>query len=305
MVSLKDKKLRREWVNGDFNKLKMYHDTPGNYDAWDILPNYKDRPCELPLEKPLEFIGSDSECAEFSVSFATEKSRWQMTVRLFRQSGAIEVEHSVDWNEKHKLVKAEYGCNVLSRELLCDTSAGIIRRETHRNTSWQQARYEVCHHKWCDMAEQGGGVALINQGKYGVSAENNVMALSLLRSTIRPDPTSDMGEHNFCYLIYPHSGDAVSAEINKKAFEYNVPLRKADVTSYLPDFGSLWLQSVKLSEDGEKIVVRLCEQNGERGVVNLPEEVTVLNMLEDEIGKTDKIEYSPFEIITIGLKKEY
>jgi len=304
LISLRDKEVCREWVNGDFNKLKMYHDTPGNYDAWDILPNYKERPCEFPLEKPFEFIGADSECAEFSVCFATENSKWQMIIRLFRQSRAIEVEHIVDWNEKHKLVKAEYGCNVLSRELLCDTSAGIIRRETHRNTSWQQARYEVCHHKWCDMAEQGGGVALINQGKYGVSAENNVMALSLLRATIRPDPTSDMGERNFCYLIYPHSGDAVSAEINKKAFEYNVPLRKADVTSTLPDFGALWLQAVKLSEDGKKIVIRLCEQNGERGVINLPEEVSVLNMLEDEIGKTNKIEYSPFEIITIGIKKE-
>ncbi|MBQ7122519.1 MAG: alpha-mannosidase [Clostridia bacterium] len=303
-VSLRDKSLCREWVKGDFNKLKMYHDTPGNYDAWDILPNYKDRPCEFTVKKPVEFVKADGECAEFSVIFATEKSEWQMIIRFFRQSKGIEVEHIVDWNEKHKLVKAEYGCNVLSRELICDTSAGIIRRETHRNTSWQQARFEVCHHKWCDMAEQGGGIALINQGKYGVSAENNVMALSLLRSTIRPDPTSDMGEHDFCYMIYPHAGDAVSAEINKKAFEYNIPLRKADVTANLPDFGALWLQSVKLSENGKKIVVRLCEQNGERGAITLPEEVEVLNMLEDEIGKTDRIEYSPFEIITVALNKE-
>ena len=303
VVSLMDKELSREWVKGDFNKLKMYHDTPGNYDAWDILPNYKDRPCELTVEKPLEFVKANGECAEFSVTFATPQSRWQMIIRLFRRSRGIEIENIVDWNEKHKLVKAEYGCNVLSRELLCDTSAGIIRRETHRNTSWQQARFEVCHHKWCDMAEQGGGVALINQGKYGVSAEGSVMALSLLRSTIRPDPTSDMGEHNFCYMIYPHAGDAVSAEINKKAFEYNVPLRKADVSSDLPDFGSLWLQAIKLSENGEMIVVRLCEQNGERGVITLPEKVSVLNMLEDEIGTTDKIEYSPFEIITLGIKE--
>ncbi len=301
-LSLRDKELCREWVKGDFNKLKMYHDTPGNYDAWDILPNYKDRPCEIAVNKPLEFIAADGECAEFSVTLATEKSEWQMIIRLFRNSRGIEIENIVDWNEKHKLVKAEYGCNVLSRELVCDTSAGVIRRETHRNTSWQQARFEVCHHKWCDMAEQGGGVALINEGKYGVSAEGSTMALSLLRATIRPDPTSDMGKHNFCYMIYPHAGDAVSADINKIAFEYNVPLRKADVECALPDFGKLWLQAVKLSENGKYIVVRLCEQNGERGVVELPEKAAVLNMLEDEIGETDKIEYSPFEIITLGFR---
>ncbi len=303
IVSLYDKEFCRQWAGGDFNKLKMYHDTPGNYDAWDILPNYKDRPCDLPIQKPLEFTGADGECAEFDVVFKTENSTWHMIIRLFRRSRGIEIENNVDWHEKHKLVKAEYDCNVLSRELLCDTSAGIIRRETHRNTSWQQARFEVCHHKWCDMAEQGGGVALINQGKYGVSALNNTMALSLLRSTIRPDPTSDMGKHSFCHMIYPHGGDAVFAEINRKAFEYNIPLRKADTESQLPDFGSLWLQAVKLSEDGNRIVVRLCEQNGERGEIVLPEKADVLNMIEDKIGETDRIQYSPFEIITLGFDR--
>ncbi len=302
LASLYDKELCREWVKGDFNKLKMYHDTPGNYDAWDILPNYKDRPCEMKIAKPLEFIKADGECAEFSATLVTDKSSWQLIIRFFRASRGIEVENVVDWNEKHKLVKAEFGCNILSRELLCDTSAGIIRRETHRNTSWQQARFEVCHHKWCDMAEQGGGVALINEGKYGVSAEGGTMALSLLRATIRPDPTSDMGKHNFCYMIYPHAGDAVSAEINKKAFEYNIPLRKADAKTVLPDFGPLWLQAVKLSENGNHIVVRLCEQNGVRGRIKLPEKVSVLNMLEDEIGKTETVEYAPFEIITLGFE---
>lgn len=298
--SLRDKELCREWVNGDFNKLKIYYDTPGNYDAWDILPNFKDKQLEVRVENPLEYLGCKGECAEFSVTLATEKSSWQMIIRLFNSSRGIEVENIVDWNEKHKLAKAEYACNVLSRELLCDTSAGIVKRETHRNTSWQQARFEVCHHKWCDMAEQGGGVALINQGKYGVSAENSTMSLSLLRATIRPDPTSDMGEHNFCYMIYPHGGDAVSAGINKLAFEYNVPICRADVSVDAAAQGKLWLQAVKLSENGKMIVVRLCEQNGERGILNLPCEAKLLNMIEDEIGAVSEIEYAPFEIITLG-----
>lgn len=302
IISLKDKELCREWVKGDFNKLKMYHDTPGNYDAWDILPNYKDRPCDMKLKKELELSSLNGECAEFSVEFETEKSVWKMIIRLFRRSRGIEVEHIVDWHEKHKLVKAEYGCNVLSRELVCDTSAGMISRETHRNTSWQQARFEVCHHKWCDMAEHGGGVALINSGKYGVSAEGSVMGLSLLRSTIRPDPTSDMGEHDFCYMIYPHSDDAVTAKINELAFEYNIPLRKAEVEATLPDFSPLWLQAVKLSENGKYIVIRLCEQNGERGTIELPAKAAVLNLLEDKIGTADKIEYTPYEIITLGVE---
>ena len=302
IISLKDKELGREWVKGDFNKLKIYHDTPGNYDAWDILPNYKDKQENIVTDKPLELLKCDGECAEFSVTLVTAKSRWQRIIRLFRRSRGIEVENIVDWNEKHRLAKVEFDCNVLSRELVCDTSAGFIRRETHRNTSWQQARFEVCHHKWCDMSEHGGGVALINQGKYGVSTENNVMALSLLRATIRPDPTSDIGSHDFCYMIYPHQGDFVDAGINNVAFEYNVPLVKADVECGFGFSDKLWLQSLKLSENGSMIVARLSEQNGERGTMVLPQKAKILNMLEDEIGAATEIEYAPFEIITLGFE---
>lgn len=101
-----------------------------------------------------------------------------MIIRLFRRSRGIEVENIVNWNEKHKLAKAEFGCNVLTRRALCDTSAGFIERDTHKNTSWQQARFETCHHKWCDLSETDAGVALVNDGKYGVGFENNIMSLS-------------------------------------------------------------------------------------------------------------------------------
>ncbi|MBR0447261.1 MAG: hypothetical protein IIX28_02200, partial [Clostridia bacterium] len=47
--SLYDKELEREWVNGEFNKLKLYKDNPGVYDAWDILPNYTDREVDVKI----------------------------------------------------------------------------------------------------------------------------------------------------------------------------------------------------------------------------------------------------------------
>ena len=151
--SLFDKELSREWVDGDFNKLKIYTDCPGNYDAWDILPNYKDKQIDIQVAEPLSLCESDGECASFKAVLKTEKSVWNVVIRLFRQSRGIEVENIVDWHEKHKLAKAEFSCNVLTRKAVCDTSAGFIERDTHKNTSWQQARFETCHHKWCDLAE--------------------------------------------------------------------------------------------------------------------------------------------------------
>lgn len=304
VASLFDKELSRQWADGDFNKLKIYTDCPGNYDAWDILPNYKDKQIELQVEQPLTLLEKDGECATFVTTLKTEKSTWTMLIRLFRRSRGIEVENVVDWHEKHKLAKVEFACNVLSRKALCDTSAGFIERDTHKNTTWQQARFETCHHKWCDLAETDGGIAVINDGKYGVGFDKNTISLSLLRATIRPDVESDMGNHDFCYMIMPHSGNAVSAGINNIAFQYNVPLVKSDVENVLSDtFEPLYLQAVKESEDGKMIVVRLSEQDGKRGSFNLIKKAKVLNMLEEVQGETDVINYSPFEIITLGFDK--
>lgn len=303
IASLFDKENDREWVSGDFNKLKIYTDYPGNYDAWDILPNYKDKQIEVKVIEPLALCEQDGESATFKTVLGTEQSTWIMLVRVFRRSRGIEVENIVDWNEKHRLAKAEFGCNVLARKALCDTSAGFIERDTHRNTSWQQARFETCHHKWADLAETDGGVALINDGKYGIGFDENTMSLSLLRATIRPDVTSDMGHHNFCYMIMPHNKNAVDAGINHIAFQYNIPLVKADVEYNGESFAPLYMQAMKKSEDGEMTVIRLSEQDGRRGKLRLDKKVKLLNMLEDVEGETDVIEYTPFEIITIGVEQ--
>lgn len=304
IASLYDKELGREWADGDFNKLKIYEDCPGNYDAWDILPNYRDKQAKITVTKPLSLFEKDRECASFITELKTEKSTWTMILRLFRRSRGIEVENIVFWNDKHKLAKAEFCCNVLSRKALCDTSAGFIERETHKNTTWQQARFEVCHHKWCDLSETNGGIALINDGKYGVGFDNNTISLSLLRATIRPDVTSDMGKHNFCYMIMPHADNAVQAEINDIAYQYNVPLVKSDAEYTGETFEPLYMQAMKTSEDGSMTVIRLSEQNGRRGTIVLDKSVKLLNMLEEVQGETSVIAYKPFEILTIGIEKE-
>ena len=299
--SLFDRELKREWTKGEFNKLKLYKDNPGVYDAWDILPNYKDVEVPYKIISPLKTIEKSSECAAFEVILGTEKSTWKRIIRVFRQSRGIEVENIVDWHEKHVLAKAQFDCNVLTREAVCDLGAGFIKRETHRNTSWQQARFEVCHHKWFDMAETDGGIAIINESKYGAGFYENSATLSLLRSTIRPDIESDMGHHEFCYMIYPHPKDFVSAEINNIAYEYNVPMVKADLTCE-NSFGELFLQTMKMSENGKMIVIRLSEQNGKRGQIELSGKVKILNMLEDVIGEATTLNYSPFEILTVGIE---
>ena len=56
------------------------------------------------------------------------------------------------------------------------------------------AKFEVCCHKWVDLSENGYGVSILNDSKYGFATSGNLMRLSLLRAPKAPDAHADMGK---------------------------------------------------------------------------------------------------------------
>ena len=304
----------RELIAGPFNKLRLYDDKPGNYDAWDILPDYAKKERPLTLLSPLTLTSLSGECAEFTAVEGTEKSRIERKIRVFREAlpgflPGIEVEVIADWHESHKLLKAEFTPNVLTRELVCDTSAGFIKRPMHKNTSWEAARFECCTHKWFYMCETDFGFAVINDGKYGLGIGEKSVTLSLLRATERPDPQSDLGRHDFCYLILPSAWTNDYKYVNRAALRYNAPLVQTSPVVVPEDwialfhafsYGGLHLQALKKSEDGTKNICRLIETDGTRGSIELDRTVTVTDLLERPLYETDILDFKPFEIVTVA-----
>ncbi len=137
------------------------------------------------------------------------------------------------------------------------------------------------------------------------------MSLSLLRSNIRPDVLSDIGHHDFCYVILPHAGSHLDADINRKAFEYNVPPVKASadfvsaaemLSGLAADYVPLYLEAAKLSEDNRYLIIRLSEQDGRRGSLHLSHDVIPMSFLEEPEGAAVRsISYSPFEILCFAV----
>lgn len=79
----------------------------------------------------------------------------------------LRFETTVQWQEKHKFLKWEVPLEIFSSEAFYETQYGYISRPTHRNTSWDAAKFEVCGHKYIDLSEYGYGVAMLNDCKYG------------------------------------------------------------------------------------------------------------------------------------------
>lgn len=126
----------------------------------------------------------------------------------------------VKWAEKRKLLKVEFPLRVSPMGLVAtyEVPFGYLQRPTHFNTSWEIAKFEVCGHRWADVSEYGFGVSFLNNCKYGHSVLSHTFALSLLRSPINPDPTCDIGEHEFEFSVFPHQGSFQQANVHQVRF---------------------------------------------------------------------------------------
>jgi len=278
ITRLTDKRCGREVIprRERANVLQLFEDKPGLYDAWDIVPTYKDKCWGIPPAKRMEVVETGPVRAGIVVERGFFDSRLVQRIWIYEDIPRIDFETWADWRERNKLLKVAFPVDILARHATYDLSYGSITRPTHRNTSWDKAKFEVCGHKWADLSEPGYGISLLNDCKYGWDIEGNVMRLSLLRGSVRPDPDSDLGIHLFTYSLFPHEGTWQEAGSVRAAYALNCPLTVIEAKRHggsLPakhsfisvEPTSVHLGALKPAEEGKGRVLRLVEQHGGRG----------------------------------------
>ncbi|HHV44529.1 MAG TPA: alpha-mannosidase [Firmicutes bacterium] len=322
LLSVYDKEAQREVLppGQRGNVVLMAEDLPLNYDAWEIEKYYR-QAIEEVRGGTMTVIEEGPVQGRIRITRTFgEGSTWTQDIVLNTGSKRLDFETKVDWQEVHRLLKVAFPVDVNSREVNYEIQNGYITRPSHENTSWDQARFEVCGHKWCDISEPGYGAALLNDCKYGHDAVGNVLRLTLLKAATGPDATADRGIHVFTYAFLPHQGSLQAGEVSRYAHELNIPygveLRKNDqpqMTDYQLlklEGGQLFLHALKKAENSLALVVRFGELVGQRGKVALtfPKEaktIAVTNHLEENpvliATKTQRVELEigPFEIKTL------
>src|SRR5215210_468985 len=288
-----DKVEKREVLEGRGNRLFAYADKPPNWDAWDVEAGYEDEGEEVPGAESVEVVERGPLRAAVRVERRFRGSTISQTFALLAGSRRLDFETRVGWHERQVLLRALFPVSVRFHEATFETMYGVVKRPTHRNTSWDEARFEVCAHRFADLSEPGYGVALLNDGKYGHSARDNVLGISLLRGPLYPDPLADEGEHRFTYSLFPHPGDWTEAGVTREALSLNSPLVIKQAGVEPPEYGflraagvELALGALKPAEDGRGEVLRLYEPHGARGECVLRfarpiESVQRTNLLEE------------------------
>lgn len=318
IVSIYDKQNGRETLEGASNHFKIYDDSDG--DAWDIRIYYAEKkPKEMKLLSSVFAVEGPNAVAE--QKFVYGSSTLTQRVILQQDCPYVTFDTQVDWKETHKMLRTDFPCSVHTDEVTCNIQFGSIRRPTHRNTSWDMTKFEICAHKWIDLSRDDYGVALFNDCKYGYKALDNVLDINLLRSSMHPGVDADKAEHAFRYAFYPHAGNEKKALVEQKALAFNIAptvicgegSAKLPESFLKPDRDQVEIVAVKKAEDSDCLVVRMYETDGLGTTcrISLAKEivgVAACNLMEKEEESLPiqdhclTLDFKPYEIKTVLLK---
>lgn len=215
ITSLYDKVADREVIpeGSKANQLVIFDDKPLYWQAWDVEVFHLDSRKELPSGQTHI---SEEKAHRVSVTTKTKISdessistTISLSAALSGEQSHVEVTADVDWHETMKFLKVEFPVDVRNTEASYETQFGVVRRPTHYNTTWDMAKFEVCCHKFADLSENGYGVSILNDSKYGFATVGNLMRLSLLRSPKAPMPRRHGQTHHPLGHSSPHGTSVI------------------------------------------------------------------------------------------------
>jgi alpha-mannosidase len=319
IISLVDTLSGRQFMAGPGNQLRLFKDVPDFWDAWDIASMAEQQPVAIDEPVTIEIIQSGPLAASLRITRKVHNSSLTQSISLDRVSRRLEFATTVDWHEDHKLLKVAFPCAIHSNEVISEIQFGHLRRPTHRSHMFDADRFEICNHKWSALADEIAGVAVLNDCKYGLSTLDNTISLTLLKSSIAPDPTADRGRQTFTYALYPWTGSLAESGVVREAYELNSPLlvlpgSASERSLFSLNIPNIVIESVKPAEDGSgSIVLRLYESMRAANRCTLTTSLPVQKAFEADMMETPQrelachdgkvaLDFRAFEIKTVLLK---
>ena len=207
-----------------------------------------------------------------------EGAVWTQYLQLNAGDAHITVRNRLSWQGEWKVVKLAFDVAAELPESRHDVPFGAVQRPVDG--------MEVPTQQWMALfGAAGGGLAVINDGKYSCDALDSTMRLTILRAVPyayhvphqigakKRYDWVDQGEQEFTLVLRPFNGLWEAAGITQLARALHLP--PVAITSYghpgaLPSQGSLGrldaseleLTALKIAEDGDGVIVRLADRHG-------------------------------------------
>lgn len=193
---------------------------------------------------------------------------------------SLDVRTRIDWQEKHKMLKLCFPISADNGEAFYEVPFGVVSRPGDG--------LEVPLQQWMAIKDGENGVAVINDCKYGASADGSTLKMTVCRSPIyndqnrnRLDPDAiftDQGVQEFNYCIMPFKGEWV--DVKRRAALLNcgpTSIIENNHNGILPESLSgiecnsdnVIISALKNSEDGQGTILRITEFCGQDTDISL------------------------------------
>lgn len=258
--------------------LILQQEAPHGMTAWEIGQIVSETP--LTSGATLEVAQSGPYLAVLRSRRTVRDSRFTLDVSLSAGVPWLEFTLRVDWLERGSpevgvpMLRVVFPLAVAEPKATYEIPFGSVTRPANGR--------EVPALRWADVTGKPTdanaqfdkvGATLLNDSKYGHSADGSVLRLTLLRSSYDPDPLPELGSHTIRYALLPHAGPWGPADATRAASDFSLPLTVVGTdghTGQLPlelaglavEPSNVILSAVKRAEDSEAVVVRLYEVEG-------------------------------------------
>jgi alpha-mannosidase len=231
----------------------------------------------LGMVNPSQFAQAGPHRAAVRTTRMVGKSRVTTEVALSAGSAAVEVTVIAQWKEMGTpqtgvpMLRIAFPAKVVEPRATYEIPFGSIVRPANGQ--------EVPALRWADLsgnrvgAAGACGITVLNDCKYGHSADGSTLRVTLLRSSYDPDPVPEMGSHTIRFLALPHDGPCPVSAATRAGAAFNLPmsvvntdihggtlpLSKGFVEIMTPN---VMLAALKRAEDSDAVIVRLHEMEG-------------------------------------------
>ncbi|MGI9255498.1 MAG: alpha-mannosidase, partial [Salinispira sp.] len=323
ITSLRDERNGRELLEAPGARFLLWKDKPFNWDAWDVPGYYRETSPEEASMTGIDLIFNDTRGIRLKLSYAVGKSPFTCLLTLRPDSPRINIDLSIDWQERRKMLRLSLPTSIRSSFVNCGIQGGYVQRSTLMNNSWEQAHFEEPVHRFADISDARAGLALFAFAKYGFHFSGSLIDLNLLRSPIDPDPEADVGTHSIRLGLYCHNNSFHESDVIDIAEHFHHPplvlpgtpppaLQPIRIACIDSPRTTLRIRSLKPAESGAGSILRIAETRGCPGSIRiaLPADTTraqLCNYLEEPLEDlkiiSSEIELSaaPFEVRTVLL----
>jgi alpha-mannosidase len=203
---------------------RRYGDRGEFWDAWDLAADYGAHPLPWCWQGEPRWCELGPLCAHFVWHGRCGGSSVRLDGRILAGSPWLELVFSVNWCQRHELLRLEVPLRQRADRWAADTSGGVLERPAEPCNPREQARWEVAAVSWLASCAPAGGLALLLDGPQGVSARPDQLGVSLLRAPTWPDPGADNGRVRQRLALLPCAGSWRAAAVPDQAQSFREPL---------------------------------------------------------------------------------